>query len=148
MTVQVVSESTSQEDVEQCKKTKREMPKHEDEKTAVPPTNTQLSIIQVIFSPAALLQMLSTPFVFFIYLFSTIKETFSNYHVITSEQEEIMRQTPHLQKELQTEMDKASSDQKEIGKDIDDLKQRLARLEERKRQRLEVMKALNHSTPS
>jgi cell division protein FtsB len=146
MTFQVVSESTSQEDVEECQKKTKETPKQEGEKIAAPPPPTQLSFLQVIFSPTAILQMLSTSIAFFFYLFSSIKETFSNFYLLTSEQEEIMRQTPLVQKELQAEMDKASTDQKQIGRDIDNLKERLARLEERKRQRLEVMKALNHTT--
>jgi hypothetical protein len=97
-------------------------------------------------SPTMILQMLAFPFTMIIHLLSIMKHFFSHFNVITVEQEDIMRETPGIQKNLEEDMRNASIEQKKIGKDIEDLKERLARLEERKRQRLEAMKALNYST--
>mmetsp|Transcript_9924 Transcript_9924/g.18649 ORF Transcript_9924/g.18649 Transcript_9924/m.18649 type:complete len:148 (+) Transcript_9924:98-541(+) len=144
MTLKVVSERICK-DVEECEKSKEKL-EQEGETLAAPPPAQLSTFVQIISSPTALLQMIWTSIAFFIYLFTASKEKIYNYYVITSEQEEILKQTPRMQKELQAEMDKASIDQKNIGRDIDNLKERLARLEERKRQRLEVMRALNHAT--
>jgi len=53
-----------------------------------------------------------------------------------------MAATPVLHKELRTSMRKVSADQEKIGTEIDDLKARLARLDERRRMRAEAFESL------
>ena len=58
--------------------------------------------------------------------------------ILTEEQEEIMQTTPIVQKSLQANMSKAKHDQEMIEVDIDDLKERLARIEARMNKRNEM----------
>lgn len=55
--------------------------------------------------------------------------------VTTAEQDEILETVPIMQRELQQELRMASVEQEKISQDMNHLKSRLARLEERRRQR-------------
>eukprot|EP01083_Nonionella_stella_P098901 278181_1 len=55
--------------------------------------------------------------------------------VTTTEQDEILETVPIMQRELEQEMRVASVEQEKISQDMNNLKSRLARLEERRRQR-------------
>jgi len=97
-----------------------------------------------LISPTNILQLVTMPFTILMYLLSNSISFLSNLRipVLTGEQEEIMAATPGLQKVLRTSMTKVSADQEKIGTDIDDLKARLARLDERRRMRTEALESL------
>lgn len=84
------------------------------------------------------------PYTILLYMLANFRSFMSNIRipVLTVEQEEIMAATPVLHKELRTSMRKVSADQEKIGTEIDDLKARLARLDERRRMRAEAFESL------
>jgi hypothetical protein len=98
-----------------------------------------------LISPTSILQVGMLPFTILIYFLSNFKTFFANMRVpvLTKEQEAIMKSTPHEQQTIRSSMRKVTADQEKIGKDIGDLKARLARLEERKRERMDALESLN-----
>jgi hypothetical protein len=98
-----------------------------------------------LISPTSILQVGMLPFTILIYFLSNFKTFFANMRVpvLTKEQEAIMKSTPHEQQTIRSSMRKVTADQEKIGKDIGGLKARLARLEERKRERMDALESLN-----
>lgn len=104
----------------------------EIESTPDSPTRRSATTSAII-SP--LYQLAKLPLIIAIYFFQNLKNFLSNIRVVTPEQEEIINQMPSIQQNLRTDMNKATIDQQQIGRNIDDLKLRVARLEERRKQR-------------